>query len=195
MPFPGRCFFVKGNFFLRGSDILFLWQSNAFLHIFCKEGGAAGDEIAVGGFEVAGVPGIGNVTVDAGKGEEEADARGIGLTADDVSEKADITLVHTDEEIVAIIVSASDTTGMVIFEGNTMCLEGALGRGVDGITNHIVRDGGGVDDELVFTALAAHELLHDELSHGAAADVAVTEKKNGGHSGWVIWADRVSARW
>ena len=56
--------------------------------------------------------------------------------------------------------------------------QGADGR-IDGVSNLVAGVGGGRDDPV--KPLLAHELLHDQLGHGAAADISGADEHDSNH--------------
>jgi hypothetical protein len=67
----------------------------------------------------------------------------------------------------------------------------ATGWGIDGVAEFFGRCGSGLDVELLLTSGLADQVLHHVLGHGAAADVAVADKKDAFHVVVVLFCAKV----
>ena len=112
-----------------------------------QEGFAAGEDVLEGALEVAGVPGVGDVASAAGIGHQQVDLA-LRVGGDYVPEPAQVTGVHADEAVEAVIVLGDDRTcPLQRVEPYSVLAEAAPGGRVDGVAVLLVRDGGGLDIE------------------------------------------------
>ena len=102
-----------------------------------------------------------------------------GVAAEDAQHIAAVACVHADEIVVVRVILAAELHGVFPLAGDTAGLkQGADGR-IDGVSNLVAGVGGGRDDPV--KPLLAHELLHDQLGHGAAADISGADEHDSNH--------------
>ena len=102
-----------------------------------------------------------------------------GVAAEDAQHIAAVACVHADEIVVVRVILAAELHGVFPLAGDTAGLkQGADGR-IDGVSNLVAGVGGGRDDPV--KPLFAHELLHDQLGHGAAADISGADEHDSNH--------------
>ena len=93
---------------------------------------------------------------------------------------ADIGAVHADEVVVFAIIGGRKLDGALSRTAYAVLRQLGLGGRVDGIAyavpDFLRAGGGGGDVELGGKAGFFYQVFHDELSHGAAADVAVAHE-------------------
>ena len=87
-----------------------------------------------------------------------------------------IGAVHAYEEVVVGIILSGELTGGVARTGDAVLGQLASGRGIDGIADLLAAGGGGIDVKLRRKPRLFHQILHHELRHRAAADVAVADE-------------------
>ena len=147
-----------------------------------EEGLAAFEDVAPGGFEVAGIPGVGHFAGTGGVVHEHADPA-VGVAATDAGHVADVPLVHADEQVEAVVVAAGHLTGPLSLAADAVLGQFATGGGIDLVTDLLGGGGGRFNLEFTLEPCLADEVLHDELRHRTAADIAVTDKQYTFHIG------------
>ena len=104
-------------------------------NVACHQTLQPGGKVAVGGFEVAGVPRVGDVAVEAGVGHHHADLV-LRIVGDDPSQHPDVRAVHADYDIEAVIVGPGDLAGLLAgIEPDAVAVQAALCRRIDRIAN------------------------------------------------------------
>lgn len=82
-----------------------------------EHSGATGEHIAVGGVEIAGVPGVGHVAGAIGPIEQARDLA-IGVLPKNSVQAAGVLVVHIDNVVPVAILRATHLTGTVCNDGN-----------------------------------------------------------------------------
>ena len=157
-----------------------------------EEGFAADVHVVPGSLEVAGVPGVRDVSVDAGVFEQERDLVLVVLPDDAVAPAA-IHGVHEDDIVVVLVLFAGHLMGVVPFAGDAVFIQHALCRRIDRVADLLCGHRRRGDFKPVRDAFAPHHVFHDELRHRASADVAVADKKNLGHTFLVLLYAKICA--
>ena len=153
-----------------------------------EQGLAAFEDVAPGGIEVAGVPGVGDFAGTGGVRHQHADLA-VGVAATDAGHVADVPLVHADEEVEAIVVAAGHLTGALALAADAVFGELATGGGIDLVAELLGGGGCRLDVELAVEACLADEVLHHKFRHRTATDVAVTNEKYTRHDS-EFWLQR-----
>ena len=146
------------------------WQSESL-----EQGGASLQTVAPRSVEVVGVPWVGHVAGTVGIVQEEVNLA-IGVAAAHTQHVTEVVLVHADEEVVVVVVAATQLSGGLAGTGDAVLRQLTASRWIDRIANLLGTGGGRGYLELVGEASLLDEVLHDKLSHGTAADIAVTNK-------------------
>ena len=148
-----------------------------------KEGLAAAGDVVPGLLEVAGVPGVGDVSGmvcrvgGVGVVEEEGDLA-LRVVGEDAAEAVAVLFVHEDEEVVVVVVGTGDLPCAVVCAMDAVGFEGGEGHGVDGVADLLARGGGGVYLEAVRDTHLLGKVAEEELGSDAAADVAVADEED-----------------
>lgn len=121
-------------------------------------------------------------------GEEEGDFL-LRITAREAGEVVEIFFIHADDVVRALVVFLRDEAGAPGREGDAFLREHTFRGRVHVVTDLFRRRGDGVHGDLLLTSGFADEIFHDEFRHGRAADVAVADKENVCHDGFlsVFW--------
>ncbi len=137
--------------------------------------------ILPGGFEVAGVPGIGHVAGAVGVVHQQGDFP-VNVLSDEALEIAEVVVVHCNDVVVVPIVGAGHLAGGFALASNAVLREFAAGRRIDGVADFLGGGGRRIDFKLVGEAVLLDNMFHHKFSHRAAADVAVTDKEDFVHT-------------
>ncbi len=140
--------------------------------------------IPVCGIEVAGVPGIGDVPFGTGEGQKFGNLA-FRIAAQHPAHVADIGAVHADEVVVFAIIGGRKLDGAFPGTADAMFRKLGLGRRVDRIADAVPdflrAGGGGGDVEVLGESFFCHQFFHDELAHGASANISMANKKYFNH--------------
>src|SRR5699024_5914614 len=90
---------------------------------------------------------------------------------------AQIPAVHSDEEIVARIVVSPQLAGGVALTGDAVGSQFAPGWRIDGVAQLLGAGGGGGNLKFPRQVRPQHQIFHDKLRHGRAADVAMAHEQ------------------
>lgn len=137
---------------------------------------AAFEDVAPGGFEVAGVPGVGDIAGTAGEVEQEVDLA-LGVVTTEAPHVAQVPRVHADEQVEAVVVGTRHLARGLAGTADAVLGEFTTGRGIDGVANLLGGGGCRLDIILALAACTGHQVFHHELCHRAATDVAVAYKQ------------------
>ena len=142
---------------------------------FLQQCAAAHIDIAVGDIEVAGVPRVCNVAFLADIGEEAVDFA-VGIAARESVEVVHVLGVHADDDVECAVVGGGHECRTPLAEWNAMCTQdfacAAMGVTADLVAVECL----GLHKDVVGKPCLTHEVFHDELRHGRAADVAVADE-------------------
>ena len=136
---------------------------------------AAGEHVAVGGIEVAGVPGIGHVAGALGP-IEQARNLAVGVVAKDATQATRVLSIHIDNVIPVAILRATHLTGTVRNDGNPDFTQLGNRAMMRRVADLLGRGRSGVNDKLACAPGALHQLGKHRLSHRRAADVPMAER-------------------
>ena len=136
---------------------------------------AARQHIQPGCLEVTGVPGVCHIAGSGGVVQEQGDFP-VRVAAAYTVHIPKIGAVHAYEEVVVVIILSGELTGGVACTGDAVLGQLASGRWIDGIADLLAAGGGGGDMELVGQSGLLHQVLHNKLGHGAAANIAVADE-------------------
>lgn len=140
-----------------------------------EERSAAAQYVVVGDGEIARVPRVGNLAVVTGKGKEERDLAS-GIVVRKAHEVAHVFLVHGDDAVPFCIVFAPYLLCRSRCEGDALFSQDLLRARMHVAADLVCAARTRVDDEFCLASCAADELLHHELCHRRAADVAVADE-------------------
>ena len=87
-----------------------------------------------------------------------------------------VPAIHPDDVIVFLIIRFRQLHGAMIAAPDAFLLQLGAGPVMDAVSDLLPAGGRGIDVEAVGEAAAVHQVLHNVLSHSAAADVAVANK-------------------
>lgn len=141
-----------------------------------EHGGAAGEHIAVGGIEIAGVPRVGHVAGAIGPIEQARDLA-LGVLAKDALQAAGVLVIHIDHVVPVAILRAAHLTSAMRDDGNPDLAQLGNGAMMRRVADLLGRRRGGVDGKLTLASGAAHQLGKHRFSHRRAADIAVADKQ------------------
>lgn len=141
-----------------------------------EHSGAAGEHVAVGGVEVAGVPGVGYVARAIGPIEQACNLA-IGVVAKDAAQAAGVLVIHIDNVVPVTVLRATHLTCAMCDDGNPDLAQLRNGTEVRRVADLLGRSRGGIDDKLARASGAVYQLGKHRLSHRRAADIAVTDKQ------------------
>ena len=88
-----------------------------------------------------------------------------------------VGLVHADEQVVFLVILIGELPGCMTLAGDPMLRQLAAYGRVDRVPDLLPAGGCRFDMELRFQAGLLHQVLHYELGHRAAANIAMTHKK------------------
>lgn len=148
-----------------------------------EQGLTGGEDVAVGGFEVAGVPGVGHVTGFSRPRHHQRDLPG-GIFRNDASQQPKIGGVHTDNPVEQVIVRTRHlprAAGEV--ERHPMPRQAPLRRRIERIPDLFARHRRRLHRHRPRSQRARefafpHQLPHNELRHRTATNVAVAEEED-----------------
>lgn len=139
---------------------------------------AAVEAVLEGGFEVAGVPGVGDVAAAAGVGHQELDLM-VGVAGDDVFDAAQIGGVHADNVVEVVVVPGRYLTRCLCgVKHHTVIPKALFCRGIDAVADFFRAHGGRFGVEEFLHVVRPCERFEDKLGHGRTANVAVADKKD-----------------
>lgn len=141
-----------------------------------EHSGATGEYIAVGGVEIAGVPGVGHVARAIGPIEQARDLA-IGVLPKNSVQAAGVLVVHIDNVVPVAILRATHLAGTMCDDGNPDLAQLGNGTVVWRVADLLGRGRSGVNDKLARAPSAAHQLGKHRLSHRRATDVAMANKQ------------------
>ena len=98
-----------------------------------------------------------------------------GIFPKDSQHVSPIPLIHADDVIVLVVVGTLKLCGPMVQHRDSPRSV------VDAAAYLFGTGGGGVDVEMVGKTFFVYEILHDELGHWAATDIAVADKKYRNH--------------
>ena len=124
----------------------------------------------------AGVPRVGNVSGAAGVRHQKRNLS-VRVTAADALHVPEILLIHPDQEIIFFIICPCHLPRGMTGTGNAMLGQLPPGRRVDGVSKLLPAGRRRFDVKLRRQSRILHQLLHNELRHRTAADVAVADEK------------------
>ena len=145
-----------------------------------EHGGATGEHIAVGGIEIAGVPGIGHVAGAIGP-IEQARNLDVGVVAKNATQAARVLSIHIYNVVPVAILRATHLAGTVRDDGNADFAQLGDRAMMRRVANLLGRGRSGIDDKFALAPGAAHQLGKHRLSQRRATDVAMADKKNALH--------------
>ena len=87
-----------------------------------------------------------------------------------------VGLVHADEQVVFFVILIGELPGRMVLAGDPMLRQLPPCGRIDRIANLLPAGCRRLDMELGFQAGLLHQVLHYELGHRAAADIAVANK-------------------
>ena len=127
---------------------------------------ATRQEVLEGLFEVAGVPGVGDVAGKAGVGHQQVDLA-LRVVRNDPPDEPEVPGIHADDAVKAVVIGRRDLAGAFAgVEPHAVLAETAFGRRIDGIAYLLSRYCGRLHIETVVNAPFADKVLEDELCHG-----------------------------
>ena len=132
--------------------------------------------VVPGGLEIAGVPRIGHVARVVGVIHQQRYFI-FNVVSDNALDVPPVVLVHDDDVVVIVVVGAGHLAGGLAVAGDAVRSQHPAGRRIDGVANLLAARRGGGNLELRGEPPLRHLLLHHELGHGTAADIAVAHKK------------------
>jgi len=132
--------------------------------------------VAPAGLKISCVPWIGDIAGAVGEIHEEVQFA-FRVAAADAAYVPEVGAVHADEHVVSVIVVPPKLPRGLALAVDAVLCEFAPGGRVDRVADLLRAGGGGGDGEVAGQAAAGGQILHDEFSHGAAADVAVANEK------------------
>ena len=130
-----------------------------------------------GGLKVPGVPGVRHLAAPVGELRQQVDLP-LRITAADPPHVPEVLLVHTDEEVIVLIIPPGQEPGGVPLAGDAVLRQLAPRRGIDRVPDLLPGGGGGGDGETPLLPRPPDEVLHGVLRHGAPADIPMANKKN-----------------
>ena len=92
-----------------------------------------------------------------------------------------VGLIHSDQQVELVIVGVGELPGRLARAVDAVLRQLPPGRRIDRVPDLLRAGGGGLDVELGLQSRLLHQILHHELSHGAAADIAVAHKQDSCH--------------
>ena len=126
--------------------------------------------------EVARVPRV--VYITRMEGEiKQAVQLAIGVAAEQAVHVAHVGSVHTEDEVEAVVVIGGKLASRVVGVGDAVEGKFAKCLRIDRVAKLLGAGGSGVYGEKMGQASLLHEVLHGELGHRTAADVAVADKE------------------
>ena len=136
-----------------------------------EHGFAGGEEVLEGFFEVAGVPGVGDVAADAGVGHHEVDFA-VRIGGDDSADEPQVGGIHADDAVETGIIGTGNLAGSLPgIEPHPVLAQAPLCRRIDGIADLLRRHGCRLDVIQVLQPLSPHHRLQYELRHRAPANI------------------------
>lgn len=165
----------SGLFSLR-QPLKIVFQTIRLLQTALQQGGTPFGQIAVSDFKIAGVPRISYIA------RQEKTDLVLRILWDDTMEIAEVVMVHEDQMVEMLIVPPCHLTGEMGNTGDFMMLERGYSWRIHGISDFFGRGGRGINLEHTGDSRLRNEMRKDALCHGAAADIAVTDKKNTYHN-------------
>ena len=140
-----------------------------------EQGGAAGCDIQPGLLKVAGVPGIGNIAGLGGEIKQQAQFM-VRIAAADAAHRLEVAAVHADQKVVGLVVRRLQQAGGFSVTSYPVLGQLAARWRVDGIAELLRTHSSGSDLRAAGQAGALQQVVHYELGHGAAADIAVAHE-------------------
>ena len=141
-----------------------------------EHSGATGEYIAVGGVEIAGVPGVGHVAGAIGPIEQARDLA-IGVLPKNSVQAAGVRVVHIDIVVPVAILRATHLTCAMCDDGNPDLAQLRNGTVVRRVADLLGRGRSGINDKLARAPGAVHQLGKHRLGHRRAADVPMADKQ------------------
>ena len=99
-----------------------------------------------------------------------------GIAAREAGEVAHIFLIHSDDDVIGVLVGACHErrTAFLVWDG--VCVQHGTRAMVGGAADFIRMECLGGDTDAIRQSRLANEMFHHELRHRRAADVAVADK-------------------
>ena len=151
-------------------------QNTSFLYKFLQQSLAPSQHILPGGLEVASIPRVRHIARAVCMIHQEGHLVG-EIAAADVVHTSQIGLIHTDEQVVLLVILIGELPGRMTLAGDSMLRQLLPSRGINRAANLLSAGSRGFDVELRFLASLLHQVLHYELGHRAATNIAMTHKK------------------
>ena len=92
-----------------------------------------------------------------------------------------VPAIHANDVIILFIIRLCHLHSAVVAAPDPHLLQFPLSSIVDAVSDLLAAGSRGVDVEAGGKAAFVHHIVHDVLGHGAAADVAVADKKHSYH--------------
>ena len=181
---------------------LSVWHRCGSLGVVARRSGPAGLRLEISGkvlqkalasvlnllprlLEVAGVPGVVHFLWPFCEVEQEVELPE-GIASADGFHVPKVPVVHADEQVEAVIVAGRHLPRPLAFAPDAVFGQLPSGRRIDGIANLLVRSGRRLYVEVLCPSGLLHQVLHHELCHRAAADVAVADEKYAYHNIYIL---------
>lgn len=170
---------------------IFLGNFLTFSHQKSQQCGATGKAVVPRGIEISCVPRVSNVpwynfrfyflrvshlVWVVGEVEQQVYLM-VGVAAEHAHHVTDVVLIHCYEVVVIAVVLLCKLTCGLAGTADAVFGELASCGGIDGIADFLGTGGCACYLELVTESCVGNEFFHDELGHGATANIAVTYKK------------------
>lgn len=156
--------------------LLSFFDNDGGLQVF-REGIAAQKDVAVGAFEIACVPRVGDVapvvgTVVGQEVEQPMQLLG-GSVAYQEFDVFDIAAVHTDNEVVLVVHLGSEALGRLQAAADAVGGQNALCKGVDRVADFLVGCSRRSNLHIVGKRGLVYESTKDKFGHRTATNIAV----------------------
>ncbi len=135
------------------------------------------EHIIEGFIKIAGIPGIGNIPIAAGKGQELMHPA-LRIAVQHPHEISDIGLIHADNHVGVFIIIPGDPGSPVGQRRDAGPAQSGQSSPVRAVPDFLGAGGPGINNKILLTAQLIYQVLKNKLRHGAAADIAVAHEKH-----------------
>ena len=112
---------------------------------------------------------------------QQAHALAIGVNAENTAQMVVVLIVHEHNQVPVVVFPAAHLARAMAQHRHADLLQLAHRSLMRRVPDLVVRSSGRVNSEIVRASRAVHQILHNELRHRGATDVAVANKKDAGH--------------
>ena len=140
-----------------------------------KESLAASQYVVIRRLKISCIPGIRNISRLVCE-IQKAENLLLRITSDDTKDISDVLTVHADQIVIDVIIFSRHLTGCFSFCRYPVTAQNGAGSWMNGIAYFFCAGCGRSDLKGLGVRRMGYEITHNELGHGAAADVAVAYK-------------------